>query len=80
MLQLLCFFFNRGDEELRLYEQDEYDELDFRAEDQYWMTDRNLKIEAVHTFTSDASADHRREINNTNVSSEHRFAINKLQR
>ena len=73
-------FFIREEEELRLYEEDEYDELDFRADDQYWMSDRKLQIEDVKTFSSNANTDKRREFDDASISSEQRFAINKLKR
>ena len=33
------------------WEDAEYDELDFRADDQYWMTDRKIVVEEVSSIT-----------------------------
>ena len=51
----------------------EYDELDYRAEDQYWITDKTLLVEDIQI--NDRATNSAKTAPQENV-----FAIRKLQR
>lgn len=57
--------------------EDEYDELDHRAEDQYWMIDNKLKIEESYAH---GEARDNADTGNVEVVSVSTLAVNKLMR
>lgn len=57
------------------YEQD-YDELDYRGDNDYWLTDHTLEVQDAIRFNSAGP----RERNVQAVGQENIFAIKKLQR
>ena len=58
-----------------IHSEDEYEELDYRAENQYWMANKQLNIEGATAYAHEkALAD---ESSNMSVSS---LAVNKLAR
>ena len=66
LLQCICIF---------IHSEDEYEELDYRAENQYWMANKQLNIEGATAYAREkALAD---ESSNMSVSS---LAVNKLAR
>ena len=73
-MEILLFFLMFSDEEYD-GEVEEYDELDVRNDDQYWMTDNTLYIDGSIPFgelSGQAQPSHK---NNINL-----YALNKLSR
>ena len=54
--------------------EDEYDELDYRADDQYWISDRTLVVEDIQVNHKATTSSKRAE-----VPQENQFALKKLQ-
>ncbi|XP_061172560.1 putative ATP-dependent RNA helicase DHX57 [Saccostrea echinata] len=63
-------------EEIDTYSDEEYDELDDRYEDQYWLTDNTLYVEEAINY----AAPERTGQKKTPVENVNRYAVNKLVR
>lgn len=67
-----------------MFSEEEYDELDWRAEDQYWLTDTKLVVEESTNFSSfptpnpDNPDNPRQQA--IHVARSNKIAISKLQR
>ncbi|KAL4238484.1 ATP-dependent RNA helicase [Mactra antiquata] len=68
---------NLHGEDVDITSDDEYEELDHRAENQYWIVNNQLKLEDIHDFSNTRFGEDNENADNVTISP---LAINKLMR